>query len=256
MRNTFLIFRHELRMLVIAPSTYVASVLFLALMALVYWSIVRDLTLVASEDLPTTEFFRNFWFPCLFVVPLLTMKSLAEERRTGTLSTLLTTQVGPGAVVVGKFLAAYILYCGLWALTMIFPQIFLWRQPDASFGGQLLDWAPVLGGLSFVWFSGLLFIAVGIFASSLTRSQLVAGMLTFTLLFLIIVLANLLNNIPLDLENSGFTQLLNEPLAYLRNTQHLEDFSRGIFDSRPVFYYSSMSALLLALASINVEARA
>ena len=110
MRNTFLIFRHELRMLVIAPSTYVASVLFLALMALVYWSIVRDLTLVASEDLPTTEFFRNFWFPCLFVVPLLTMKSLAEERRTGTLSTLLTTQVGPGAVVVGKFLAAYILY--------------------------------------------------------------------------------------------------------------------------------------------------
>lgn len=255
MRNSLLILRHELRLMLLAPSTYVASVLFLSLMVLIYWTIIRDMTLVATETLPATDFFRNFWFPALFLVPLLTMRSIAEERRVGTLLTLLTTQVSPLSIVVGKFFAAYLFYCLLWMLTAFFPAILAWRIPDANFGGALLHPGPVLGGLLFVFLSGLLFVAIGIFASSLTRSQMVAGMLTFTLLFLVIVMANLLNNLPVALEQSWLTQWIAEPLHYLRITQHLEDFSRGIFDTRPVFYYSSSALLMLLLATLNVEAR-
>ena len=255
MRYTWLIFKHEIRMLLLAPSSYVASVLFLVIMALLYWTIIRDLSVVATEKLPTTTYFQNFWLPALFIVPLLTMRSVAEERRMGTLSTLLTTPTTPLAVVLGKFLAAYVFYCGLWALTMIYPFIFSELMPYATFDGLLVDTAPIYGGMAFVCLSGLLFIAVGIFSSSMTRSQLVAGMLTFTLLFLIIAFANLMEMIPLSLEGNVIVGLLEEPLAYFKAAQHLEDFALGVVDSRPIFYYSSMSALLLSLAVINVESR-
>lgn len=255
MRYTWLIFKHEMRMLLLAPSSYVASVLFLGIMALIYWTIVRDLTVVASETLPSSSYFRAFWLPSLFVVPLLTMRTLAEERRMGTLSTILTTPATPLAVVLGKFFAAYCFYCGLWALTAFFPYIFSELLPFATFDGLLVAKAPVLGGMAFVAVSGLLFIAVGIFSSSLTRSQLVAGMLTFTLLFLIIASANLMKMIPVSWDESSLFALIREPLLYFDATQHLEDFSVGVVDSRPIFFYSSMSALLLSLAVINVESR-
>ncbi|MEM9025331.1 MAG: ABC transporter permease subunit [Verrucomicrobiota bacterium] len=242
-------------MLLLTPSSYVASVLFLAIMALIYWTVIRGLTVVASETLPTTSYFRAFWLPSLFVVPLLTMRSVAEERRLGTLSTLLTTPATPLSLVLGKFLAVYVFYCGLWGLTLLFPFIFARVLPYATFDGRLIAWAPMVGGISFVALSGLLFIAVGIFSSSLTRSQLVSGMLTFTLLFLIIAFANLMQMMPLSWEESPFLGLLQEPLLYFKATQHLEDFSVGLIDTRPIFYYSSMCALLLSLAVINVESR-
>ena len=242
-------------MLLLAPSSYVAGVLFLVIMALLYWGIIRDISVVATEVLPTTSYFQIFWLPALFVVPLLTMRSVAEERRLGTLSTLLTTPTTTLAVVLGKFLAAYVFYCGLWSLTMLYPFIFSELLPYATFGGLLVDKAPIIGGMTFVCLSGLLFVAVGIFSSTTTRSQLVAGMQTFTLLFLIIAFANLMEMIPLSFEGNPVVGLLEEPLAYFKAAQHLEDFSLGIVDTRPIFYYSSMCALLLSLAVINVESR-
>ena len=77
MRHFFTLFKQELRMLLISPSTYIAAVLFLSLMGFIYWAILRGMVNTPSETLPTVEFFSVFWIPVLFVVALLTMRSIA-----------------------------------------------------------------------------------------------------------------------------------------------------------------------------------
>src|SRR5258708_25530692 len=132
----------------------------------------------AQETPPAVLFFQFFWFPVFFMVPMLTMKSFAEERRMGTLETLLTTRVSAGEGVLGKFSAAYLFYLLLWGSTLGFHYILQIYARDVRY----LDAGPLIGGYLFIAVSGLLFVSIGILASALTRSQAVAGILCFTML--------------------------------------------------------------------------
>ncbi len=254
MRHFFILLKHELRMLLISPSTYVAAFLFFCLMGFLYWAILRNIVNAPADDLPTAQFFSLFWIPVFFVVPLLTMRSIAGERSVGTLDTLMTTPTSRVAVVFSKFAGAYLFYMLLWAITLSFPLITQKLYPNAALDGGLLDVASLSGGFLFLAVSGLLFIAIGIFASSLTRSQLVAGMLSFTTLFLVIVGGQQLNNITVyAVDLPGW---IGGTVAYLQIFQHLDDFSRGVIDTRPFFYYTSTTALLLGLSTLVIEAKA
>ncbi len=241
-------------MMFIAPPTYIAAFLFVLVMGFIYWINLRGYTLSAESELPNTAFYKTFWLPAFFLVPLLTMRSLAEERRHGTLETLMTTQAGAVSIVYAKFLAAYAFYLLVWLLTLAFPYLADAAVPSLAVEGELLNLASLVGGISFIALSGFLFIAVGIFSSSLTRSQLVAAMLSFTMLFILIVGGFLLLNIPLS--EQPWLQWLESPLEYLQTFKHLEDFSRGMVDSRPFFYYISTALLLLGLSILNIEAKA
>lgn len=241
-------------MLLISPSTYVAAFLFFCLMGFLYWAILRSIVNTPSDDLPTVQFFSLFWIPVFFVVPLLTMRSIAGERSVGTLDTLMTTPTSRIAVVFSKFTGAYFFYMILWAITLSFPIITQKLDPNAALDGGLLDVASLSGGFLFLAVSGLLFIAIGIFASSLTRSQLVAGMLSFTSLFLVIVGGQQLNNV--SSQTVDLAGWMEGAIGYLQIFQHLDDFSRGIIDTRPFFYYTSTTALLLGLSTLVIEAKA
>ncbi len=250
MKHFFSLLHHELRALLIAPSTYAAGVLFLFLMGWIYWRILLQYSIEPQEGLPASMFFQLFWLPVFFVVPLLTMKSVAEERRTGTLETLMTAPVSALEVILGKFFAAYLFYCLLWLLTLGFPWLVSITLDSSSTNGLLLDRGALLGGYSFVAVSGLLFIAVGIFSSSLTRSQFVAGMLSFCILFIIIIGMR-------ELQEETMTWLpwFGETLEYMQIFRHLEDFSLGVIDTRPFFFYLSNSALVLGISVLVVEAK-
>jgi len=254
MRHFIILLRHEIRMLLVSPATYVAAVLFLALMGGLYWAILRGMVNTPEDVKPTVQFFSLFWIPVFFVVPLLTMRGIAGERNLGTLDTLMTTPVTRGAMILAKFFGAYLFYLGLWALTLAFPLITWQLHPNAADSGALLAPAPLAGSFVFLAVSGVLFVAIGIFASSLTRSQLVSAMLTFTALFLVIVGGQQLHNVSATAQDWGpwATGLTD----YLQIFRHLEDFSRGILDTRPFAYYLSTGALLLALASLVIEAKA
>lgn len=254
MKNFVHFLRHEIRTLLFSPSTYVAGVIFLVLMGLVYWAILKAFTLTPQDDNPATQFFRVFWIPVFFVVPLLTMRTIAEERKLGTLQTVLTTPTSPVVVVLAKFLAAYGFYLLLWACTLAFPVLTVELTGTDQARRILFDPASLLGGFVFVALSGTLFVSLGIFCSSLTRSQLVAGMLCFTGLFLLIAGSRLLLEFPLP--ESGFLGSLAAPVEYLQAFEHLLDFSAGILDSRPFVYYLSGSVLFLALSTILVERKA
>ncbi|MBC2603059.1 ABC transporter permease [Puniceicoccus vermicola] len=254
MRNFINFLRHEIRVILFSPSSYVAGVLFLLLMGLIYWAILKSFTLAPQEDTPATQFFRVFWIPAFFVVPLLTMRSVAEERRLGTLQTLLTTPTGPVVVVLAKFCAIYLFYLFLWSCTIAFPLLASEMTSVDQARTILFDPASLLGGYLFVALSGTLFIALGIFCSSLTRSQLVAGMLCFTGLFLLIAGSRLLLEVPLP--ETGPVGSLNSLFQYLQTFEHLLDFSAGIIDSRPFVYYLSGSIFFLIFSVILVERKA
>ncbi|CAA6677394.1 gliding motility protein GldF [Lentimonas sp. CC4] len=254
MRNFFILLKHELRMLLISPPTYIAAVLFLTLMGFLYWAILRGMVNTPEESLPIVQFLGIFWIPVFFVVPLLTMRSIAGERSTGTLDTLMTTPTSRVAVILSKFAGAYIFYMLLWLSTLGFPLIAAKFFPAAALSGSLLEPAPIVGGFTFLALSGILFVSIGIFASSITRSQLVAGMLSFTTLFVAIIGGQQLGNIAQNGAELSFWA--SELVNYLQIFQHLDDFSRGVIDTRPFFYYTSTGVLLLGLSTLVIEAKA
>ena len=249
MKHFLTILSHEIRMLLVNPSTYIAAVLFLGVMGFVFTGILDAYSQAPQEVSPAAVFFQYFWLPVLFMVPLLTMRSLAEERRLGTMETLLTTPVTTTEVVLGKYGAAYSLYLGLWAATGGF--FFILKK--FAGGVQVFDPWPLLGGYIFIAVSGLLFIAVGILASSLARNQAVAGILTFAMLFGLIFGGWYLGN-------AGW--LKAEDLPTLRTAvndaqvfRHYEDFTRGVVDLRQLLFYFSGTVLALIFSIFSVEAK-
>jgi len=249
MRHFLTILSHEVRMLLVAPSTYVAATLFLAVMGFFFTSILQDYSHAAQEVAPPHVFFQLFWFPVLFMVPLLTMKCLAEERRLGTLETLLTTPVTTAEVVLGKYAAAYLLYLALWGSTGGFFAILHRFASDAQF----IERGPLIGSYLFIAVSGLLFIAIGVFASALSRNQAVAGILGFTLLFALLFGTGLFQNAAW-LERDVFHPA-REALHYAQIIQHREDFARGIVDTRQLLFYLSGTVLALIFSILGVEAK-
>lgn len=254
MRHFLTLFFHEVRMLLVAPATYIATVLFLTLMALLFTLALWDVSGEASDQPAISLFFEIYWIPVFFIVPLLTMRSIAEERRMGTLETLMTTPVSAWQVVLAKFSAAYLFYLGMWALTLSFPLVTKMVVPSAQLTAPLATEASLAGGFAFIALSGLLYVSIGVFSSSLTRSQLVAGMLSFSLLFILIVSGRFLADYALP-QNAPFTdaQIL---IDYLHGFKHLSDFGRGVLDSRPLFLYGSGTFLLLGLTALIVESKA
>lgn len=249
MRHFFTILSHELRSLLFNPGTYVAAVLFLGVMGFIFVGILNDFSRAPQEVPPAAVFFELFWIPVFFMVPLLTMKSLAEERRLGTLETLLTTPVSTTEVVLGKFGAAYLLYLLLWACTGGFHYVLYQFARDP----RLLDPGPLVGGYTFVALSGLLYIAVGILASAVSRSQAVAGILCFTLLFALVIGLRFLGEVAL-LNQPAFATLKGT-VASLQVFTHLSDFTHGVIDTRQVFFYLTGATLALIFSILGVEAK-
>jgi len=249
MRHFLTILSHEIRSLLFSASTYIAAVLFLLVMAFVFAGLLEDYTKAPQETAPAVVFFRLFWLPVWFMVPLLTMRSLAEERRLGTLETLLTTPVSTAEVVLGKFGASYLLYLLMWSSTLGFHYVLHHYARDP----RLLDPGPLVGGYLFIAVSGLLYVAVGIFASSLTRSQAVAGIVCWILLIALTIGLNYLSS------SSALNYEILRPakvaIDSLQVFQHLDDFTHGVIDTRQIIFYVSGSALALIFSMLGVEAK-
>src|SRR5213596_3492971 len=121
--------------------------------------------------------FSNFSVILLLMMPLITMRLFAEERRSGTIELLLTYPVRDGAVLAGKYLAALVLYALMLALTLLYPGIVV--------AFARLEWGPVATGYLGLLLMGGTFIAVGLFASALTENQIVASITTFGILLML-----------------------------------------------------------------------
>ena len=249
MKHFFTLLGHELRMLLVSLSTYIAAAAFLGFMGFVFTEILTHYSKAPQETSPARVFFELFWLPVFFMVPLLTMKCLAEERRLGTIETLLTTPVTTTEVVLAKYGAAYFMYVGLWGSTAGFFYLLHRFAGDMRF----IDPGPLLGGYFFVALSGLLFVAIGVFASSLSRSQAVAGILCFTMLFALVVGMRRLGDTAW-FDRPGL-ETLRGAIDYAQIFTHRDDFTRGVIDTRHLLFYLSGTTLALIFSVLSVEAR-
>jgi len=249
-KHFFTLLRHEIGVLLINPATYIATVVFLVLMGMVFQQLLSEYAHAASDTSPAVSFFRFFFLPVLFLTPLLTMHSLADERRRGTIETLLTTPVTTAEVVLAKFGASYFLYVILWGSTVSFHWL-LFRFAESP---AAIDPGPLIAGYTFIALCGLPFIAIGIFASALTRSQLVAALVTFALSGILFIIGPLmlLRLFPADGRPGSMWGLL---VDHVQVTQHATDFIAGTIDTRALVLFTSCAGFWLFLATLALDAR-
>jgi len=180
-----------------------------------------------------------FWLILLPVTPILTMRLLSEERRSGTIEMLMTAPVSEAQVVVAKYLAALGFYVFLWLPTLAYVAIVAYHSE--------VDWGPIASGYLGVLGIGAVFLAVGLFGSSFTKNQVVAAMAGFAMvifLFAVAFLDNLITN-----------EAVKQAVSYMSLLDHMDEFGKGIVDSRRLVYYLSTVVLFLFLTSRALEAK-
>lgn len=242
MRKTWALIWRELIAYFSSPLAYVVMTAFLFINGYVFWLIVAYLNDPRTQAMaPLKLLFGGtifFWLFVLFVVPVITMRLLAEERRSGTLEVLLTSPVSDGQVVIAKFLSSFVFYAALWLPTLAYVGIL------ASY--SKLDWGPVASGYVGIAVLGLLFLSIGLFTSALVRNQILAAILAFAVLVIVFSLG-LVESVVID-------QTLKGALGYMNLWSHMDDFSRGILDTRHLVYSLSLSAFFVFLATKALEA--
>jgi ABC-2 type transport system permease protein len=179
---------------------------------------------------------QNVSVVALFVLPLITMRTYAEEKRSGTIELLLTSPVTDFQIIMGKFLGAVALYAVMLAVTLIhIALLFVYGNPE---------WKPIVSGYLGLLLMGASFISVGLWISSLTKNQIVAGMVTFAVFLL-------LWTINWAVDSAGPT--MQKVLMAVSITDHFDDFSKGVIALRHLVYYISFITFGLFLTAKSVD---
>jgi ABC-2 type transport system permease protein len=236
MKNVWVIVKRELFSYFLSPIAYIVLVVFLLYNGYSFYVIMEILNQPMSiTGAPMSLFFGQtifFYLLLIILCSVITMRSLAEERRSGTFETLMTSPVTDVHVVLAKFLAAWLFFIFLWIPTMTYPLI-LEKYSDP-------DWGPIAAGYLGTILMGGFFISIGIFTSSLTRNQLIASILSFLIIGMLFVLGLM--------EYVSSQSGLKEFFGYINVWAHMEDFSKGIVDTRRLVYYVTMMVLGLFVA--------
>lgn len=241
----FTLLRRELASFFFSLSGYV---IIAAVALLTGMSFVVLLQNLGSDPtpIPVTEMFYGtyyFWLVVLLATPVITMRLFALEKATGTFETLMTAPVGDVAVVAAKFTAALFFYLIAWL--PLLASLFIVRHFTQQ--AAALDWRTLGGTYLGIALVGGLFLALGCFASSLTRSQMAAAMISFVLGVALFSLGFLALALP---PNSDW-----QVLAYFNLFEQMRDFARGVVDTRAVVFYLSATLVFLFLTLRVVESR-
>jgi ABC-2 type transport system permease protein len=249
MRNILAIAHKELRSYFASPIAYITIGFF----ALLYgWFYVNLVYYFVRQSMQVTQFggggsvnvnqmlvrnlLQNVTILVLFLMPMVTMRTYSEEKRSGTIELLLTSPLTDFQIIVGKFLGAVALWAAMLAVSLIhMALLFVYGNPE---------WKPIATAYLGLLLFGACFISVGLFISSLTKNQIVAGMVTFAV-FLFLWVINWIGSF------SGPT--INSLTDYLSIIQHFDDFSKGVVDTTHLIYYFSVITFGLFLTAKSVD---
>jgi ABC-2 type transport system permease protein len=244
MRNVPTLLRREMNAYFASVLGYVVLVFFLLVMGVTFAVIVQYLTRGPTQMTAMRIMFSMFWLPSMVVVPLITMRLLAEEKRAGTIEMLMTAPVTDFEVVVAKWLGAVVLYSLMWGATAVYVLIL----KKFSGGTASLDLGPIASGYLGVLLIGQFLIAVGVLTSSLTKNQVAAGVMSFAMVFAFLLVLNWMDYL---LQGGAMGKLIKSLSAF----DQMEEFARGIVDLRTVVLYLSASFWVLFVATRVVESR-
>jgi ABC-2 type transport system permease protein len=251
MRATLSLFRRELGAYFLSPIAYVVLAVFLVVTGHLFYLTLVQLTARGPQGVYFPMHFLLtdtwFWLVFLFIPPLLTMRLFAEERGSGTLEMLLTTPLRDWQIVLSKYAACLAFYVFLWLPTLAYLPILLDLEWPSLASG--IDPWPVASSYLGLALAGAMFLALGLFVSSLVRSQMVAALLALFLSLLFIV--------------AGFWRpemdagsLLYQVLFFFTVPLHFDrNFSRGLVDTRQLVLYASVTLFCLFLTVRSLESR-
>jgi ABC-2 type transport system permease protein len=249
MNNILAIAHKELKSYFASPIAYVVIGLFALMFGFFYYTLLgifieQGMRMMGLQGGPTQNvndqmirpLFLNASVLLLFVLPMITMRTYSEEKRSGTIELLLTAPLTDFQIIMGKFLGAMALYAAMLAVTLVHLGVLF------AFGTP--EWVPIATGYLGLLLMGGCFISVGLLISSFTRNQIVAVMATFAVFLLLWVI-----NWAGPLTGPRTSAVLD----YLSITSHLDDFTRGVVDTKHVVYYVSFIAFGLFLTARSVD---
>jgi ABC-2 type transport system permease protein len=247
--NILAIAHKELKAYFASPIAYVVIGLFALMFGYFYYALLglfieQGMRMMGLQGGPTQNvneqmirpLFLNTSVLLLFLLPMITMRTYAEEKRSGTIELLLTAPLTDVQIIMGKFLGAMAVYAAMLAVTFVHIGVLF------AFGTP--EWIPIATGYLGLLLMGACFISVGLLISSFTRNQIVAGTITFAV-FLLLWVINWIG--PLT------GPRMSPVLDYMSITSHLDDFTRGVVDTKHLVYYVSFIAFGLFLTARSVD---
>jgi ABC-2 type transport system permease protein len=238
MKPIWIITKRELNSFFDSLIAYVLLALFLGFSGFFTWLFGNNIFLNGQATLSDFFSFSAYWSLLIFI-PALTMRMIAEERKTGTIELLLTKSVTDRQVLIGKFLGALLLICIALAFTI--PYVIT----VANIGN--LDMGQVVCGYLGLILVSASYISIGLYMSAITSNQIVAFLTTIIICFFFHLVFGLLSN-----STSG---LLGEGLAMLSLYNHYESIQRGVIDTKDIIYFLSIIFFGLFLAEISLSKR-
>jgi ABC-2 type transport system permease protein len=254
MKKTYAVFQKEIKHFFYSPIAYIVIALFTLIAGIFFYLYLSSFVEAAFMDMMRSQQFRTqpqkfninlmlirpyFWnlaLISLFILPLVTMRLYAEERRAGTVELLYTTPLSVSNIVLGKFFAGITFYFIMLIPTFVFMgTLFIYGDPE--FG-------PVFSGYLGLLLIGSSFISLGLFISSLTENQIIAAIGGFVLSLLLWVVGW-----AASYSGPGISSVLN----YLSIINHFEDFAQGVIDTKHLFYYLLFCTFGVYLTFKSVE---
>jgi len=237
MKKTWIIAARELQQFFDSLTAYILIIVFLGLSGFFTWLFGSDIFFIGQATLQ--PFFAVAYWTLFFFIPALTMRMIAEENKSGTIELLLTKSVTDWEVVLGKFLACLILIAIALLLTLPY------YITVATIGN--IDHGAIICGYLGLLFMSMVYISIGLFASSLTSNQIVAFLLSLFIGVFFLIIFDVLAS-----ESSG---LIGQILDYLSLQTHFESVERGVIDTKDIIYFLSFSLLGLILAETMISKR-
>src|SRR5262245_30537226 len=247
MRNVLAIAEKELRSYFASPIAYVIIGFFLLPFGVFFY---LYLSMFVQNSMGMNQFggavnvnqqviryvLQNASVIILFIMPMITMRTYSEEKRSGTIELLLTSPVTDVEIILGKFFGAVGLYSVMLLVTLLYMSIlFVYGSPE---------WRPLVAGYFGLLLMGAAFISIGLLISSTTNNQIVAGVVTFVVFLLLWIVGWFA-------DSAG--PLIGPVTSYLSITEHFDDFSKGVIDSKHVIYYLSLITFGLFLTAKSVD---
>ena len=253
MRNIFTIAGRELRTIFTSPVAYVVLTGFLILGGWFFFNLVARFNMLVSlytnfeqmgesvgqlnlNEYVIAPLLQNLAVILLILIPMLTMRSFAEEKRSGTYELLLTSPISTGQIVVGKFLGVATFVTLMVALTGLYGAILV------AYGNPEIG--VLVAGYLGLWLLALSFTSIGLFASSLTDNQIIAAVTGLVMMLLLFILSW-----PADSAGEPIASLLR----YLAVTEHFAELLRGIVETKTLIYFLSLIGGWMFLAQRSVE---
>jgi len=237
MNPIFIIARKELQSFFDSLIAYILLVLFLGFSGFFTWMFGSDIFLVGQATL--RGFFGVAYWSLFFFIPALTMRLLAEERKSGTIELLLTKSVTDRQVVIGKFL-------GAWALVAIALLFTLPYVITLAGIGNLDEGEVICGYLALLLMSGA-YTSIGLYASSITSNQIVA--------FLASISIGMFFHLIFEVLAGNFTGIMSQIFSSLSLSSHFDSISRGVMDTRDLLYFGSIIVIGLILSELSLTRR-